>query len=295
VSLSSLKARLGAAAAGWAPAFARAGAATAALRQPRERLRIGLAPGRVVIARDGGMLSARPPRAGSIAVEPHAGLPRWQPAVDALAAALTQPGTAKCRATVILSSHFARYAVLPWNATLKNDEEWRAYAQHRLQAVHGSVIEDWELRVCETAPRGARIACAVDRALLDALEAAVAGNGGRLESVQPYLMSAFNRARLATDASCWFVVEEPGRLTLALIEDGTWRSVRGRRVDSRWRHALADILERESAALGLERPCTDVVIHAEAGPAAGSHDGLRVRDLAAGIADDERALAMVLR
>jgi hypothetical protein len=263
------------------------------LGRPGDRLRIGLAPGRVVIAGYGRRLHAAPRSAESIDVEPSAGAPRWQAAVNALAAALAQPGAAQCRATVILSGHFVRYTVLPGNAALRNDEEWVAYARHRLHSVHGAAIENWDLRVCETAPGGVRIGCAVDRALLDALEAAVAGSGGRLESVQPYLMSVFNRARLAVDASCWFVVEEPGRLTLALIEKGVWRSVRGHRVDARWRHDLAAILERESAALGLERPCVEVAIHAEAEPAEDAHDGLRVRDLAG--CTGERTMAMVLQ
>ncbi len=259
----------------------------------RHRIRVGLAPERIVLAGYSGGLRPALARAEAVAIEPRAGSARWQAAVDALPALLAQPG---CSVTVILSSQLVRYAVLPWNAALKGEDDWLAYARHRLQAVHGGTIEDWDFRVCATAPHGPRLVSATDRALLEALEAAVAATGGRLESVQPYLMAAFNRAApLPGDASFWLVIEEPGRLTLALVQDGSWRSVRSRRVDARWRHELPAILERESAALGLEQPCTEVALHAEALPEDGSAVELRLRDLVAAAGEERRTLAMVLQ
>jgi hypothetical protein len=41
------------------------------------------------------------------------------------------------------------------------------------------------------------------------------------------------------------------------------RIPRGRRVDRDWRHALPEILERESAFLGLAQPITRVIICAQ--------------------------------
>lgn len=287
--------RLRALAERWLPSLAAPSAAAAALRRPGERLRIGIAPERVALAGYCGRLRPQLARAESIAVEPRPGAPRWQAAVDALQAALARPGAPRCRATAILSNQLVRYALLPWNPTLRSQDEWLAYARHRMQAVHGAAIDDWDLRVCETAPSGARIVSAVDRALLDALDAAVAGTGGVVESVQPYLMSVFNRAPLAADRSCWLVIEEPGRLMLALIQDGAWRSIRVRRVDGSWRSELAAILERESAALGLERPCTEVAIHAEAELHEGGADGFRLLDLVEGGSAGARDLATVLR
>ncbi len=261
--------------------------------RPRHRIRVGLAPERIVLAGYSGGMRPSLARAEALCVEPRAGAARWQAAVDALPALLAQPG---CSVTVILSSQLVRYAVLPWNAALKGEDEWLAYARHRLQSVHGAAIEDWDFRVCATAPHGPRLVSATDRALLDALEAAVGAAGGTLESVQPYLMAAFNRAApIPGDTSFWLVIEEPGRLTLALIQDGSWRSVRSRRVDARWRHELPAILERESAALGLEQPCTEVALHAEALPEDGSAVELRLRDLVAAAGEERRTLAMVLQ
>jgi hypothetical protein len=291
VSLSLPNARTLAAA--WLPsAAALAAFAGKATLRPRDRLRIGIAPERIVLSARRGALKPSLVRAESHAVEPRPGTPRWRAAVDALAALLAQPGATVGMTSVVVSNQLVRYALLPWSAALKNEEEWLAYARHRVLAVHGGASEEWELRVCETAPQGARIVCAMDRAFLDALQDTLVGQGGTLGSVQPYLMAVFNRARLDRDTSAWLVVEEPGRLTLALIQDGAWRSVRARRVDGNWRRDLPAILERESAALGLEQPCDVVAIHSETEPDAAPCGTLRLRDLV--LPAEDRALAMVL-
>ena len=262
----------------------------------RHRVRVGLAPDRVVLAEYGGGLKASLTRAEALFVEPRPDAPRWRAAVDSLSSALASSEAGRPALTVILSSQLVRYAVLPWNPGLKGEEDWLAYARHRLQSVHGASTEDWDVRVCATAPHGPRLVSATDRALLEALDAAAAAAGGTLESVQPYLMAAFNHAGpIPGDSTFWLVLEEPGRLTLALIQDGSWRSVRSRRVDARWREELPAILERESAALGLDEPCMEVALHTETLPDDGVAGALRLRDLVARAGEDRRTLAMVLQ
>ncbi|HUF79602.1 MAG TPA: hypothetical protein VMN03_00590 [Burkholderiales bacterium] len=243
----------------------------------RNQLRIGLSPDRLIFAAYRGGLRPgsrhRIAASGIVAVDasgapgPHRRssdqpLWNWQAAVDALPSALAAAAPGKPQATVILSNHFVRYAVLPWNAALNSGDEWLAYARHRMESVHGHAVAEWDLRVSATTRNGARMVCATDRALLEAVGARIAESGAELVSVQPYLMTAFNRMRerLETDA-CWLVLDEPGRLTLALIRDGGWCSIRSRRVNGDWRRNLPDILERESATLALEAPCTEVAIH----------------------------------
>jgi predicted secreted protein len=199
---------------------------------------VGLCPDRLVVRRAG---ATRVVDAG----------PDWRSAVQALPAALGAKPPRRLR--VILSHHFVRYALLPWNAALRSEEAWRAYAGHRLAAIYGAPAGAWALRVAATAPRGARIACATEQALIDALQAALRARGVRLDSVQPHLMSAYNRERRRLrGASRWLVVEEAGRLALALIERGAWRALRSRRVDAQWREALPALLARETALLGLD-------------------------------------------
>jgi hypothetical protein len=183
----------------------------------------------------------------------------WRAALDALPEVLkAHRGN---QASVVLADQFVRYALLPWNASLKSAQQWLALARHRFSALHGAVAAEWDVKVTETAPHGARLACAVDRELIERLATAFVGAGVQLVSVQPFLVAAFNRIRRTVGSgSCWIVVEEPGRLTLALIQRGAWLAIRSRRSDERWRAVLPEILEREGAFLGLDEPCTRVIV-----------------------------------
>jgi hypothetical protein len=186
----------------------------------------------------------------------------WRAAVDALPALLQAQSSRE--ASVVLADEFARYALLPHNDAVKTPQQWLALARHRFSALHGAIAAEWDVKVTATAPLGPRLACAVDRELLERLVHQFVAAGVRLVSVQPFLVAAFNRIRRTVgNGSCWIVVEEPGRLTLALIQRGAWTAIRSRRSDGRWRVALPEILERESAFLGLDRPCTRVIVCAQ--------------------------------
>ena len=183
----------------------------------------------------------------------------WRNALDALPEVLKSHRNSQ--ASVVLADQFVRYALLPWSASVKTSQQWLALARHRFSALHGAIAAEWEVKVTETAPHGARLACATDRALIERLASAFVAAGVNLVSVQPFLVAAFNRIRRTVgNGSCWIVVEEPGRLTLALIQRGTWIAIRSRRSDERWRSTLPEILEREGAFLGLDEPCTRVIV-----------------------------------
>jgi len=163
----------------------------------------------------------------------------------------------------VLADRFVRYALLPWSDTLKTHEQWLNLARHRFSAIHGPMANEWEIKFAGTAPAGPRVACAADRGLIDELGSRSVAHQVRLVSVVPFLVAAFNKVRDMTGGSCWLVVEEPGRLTLALIQRGAWVAIRSRRSDERWRVVLPEILEREGAFLGLDRPCTRVIVCAQ--------------------------------
>jgi hypothetical protein len=213
-----------------------------------KQLRIGLAPDRIHVS-------------GARSVELAGADGSWNVPLAALPAALAGQ---KGEASLVLADQFVRYALLPWNETLKTREQWAALATHRFNTLHGPRATDWQINVAETAPMGARLACAVDRTLINQLAEIFVQANIRLGSVQPFLVHAFNRIRKSVgNGSCWIVVEEPGRLTLALIQRGMWVAIRGRRADKGWRNVLPEILERESAFLGLSQPVTRVIICAQ--------------------------------
>jgi len=232
-----------------------------------KQLRIGLAPDRIYVS-------------GRKAVELPVNDGTWNAAVDALEAVLKGM---KGEASVVLADQFVRYTLLPWNETLKNAEQWNALASHRFTTLHGPKAGEWQINVAETAPMGPRLACAVDRTLIQRLAETFVKVNLRLASVQPFLVAAFNRIRKTVgNGMCWIVVEEPGRLTLALIQRGMWVAIRTRRADKSWRNVLPEMLERESAFLGLSTPVSRVIVCAQGEFNTEKYDAWRTEALAYG-------------
>lgn len=179
--------------------------------------------------------------------------------------------------SIVLADSFVRYMLLPWNAALKNEDQWLALARHRLATVYGAQAAEWEVKLTATAPQGARLACALERSFVEALAQRSVAAQTDLVSVQPFLVAAFNQIReRASAGSCWLVVEEPGRLTLAYLQRGAWIAVRSRRVDERWRVVLPEIIERESACLALNETCTRVIVCAQEAFDTGMHEAFRL-------------------
>lgn len=164
-----------------------------------------------------------------------------------------RPGNAALE--VVLSNYLVRYAVLPWSAALVSDDEWMAYARHTFTVTYGSDAADWRIQLCGSGRRKTRVACAADAALLDTLAGVK-----RVVSIQPHLMAAFNarRGEFGKEPG-WFVLHEPGRLTLGLVAEGEWKLLRSRRAPEDWRESLDDLLHRETAASG-EAACGRIVL-----------------------------------
>ena len=233
----------------------------------RNNVRIGLCPDRLILAGQQRGLRSKQMHRDIIGVDGAAdgAGANWRAAVEAIPRALEAAEGDKPEVTVVLSNHFVRYALLPWNSELKTETEWESLARHRLGSVYGPIVEDWMLQSSRTAPEGPRVVCAADRPMLEALGETISGCGAVLVSVQPYLMTAFNRVRsLISNQSCWLVLEERGRLTLALLRQGGWHAIRSRRADERWQTLLPEILQREEALLGLDEPCTQAFVYSEA-------------------------------
>ena len=228
----------------------------------KDELRVGLCPGRLVIARYRRGLARR---LIECAIVPVGADP-----IQALAAVAD-----KADVTVVLSNHYVRYGVLPWAARLHSNEEWLAYAHHHFSTTYGAASAGWRLGVSAARRGTPRIACAIDADLFERLR-----GSGSVRSVEPYLMAAFNARRRAVSTPAWFVVQEPGRLTLGLAGSNGWSLVRNRRAAPDWPDSLADLLDRESAARSEATPA-DVALCCEDGvPDLPAHIGrYRVTDL----------------
>jgi hypothetical protein len=229
-----------------------------------DSLRLGLSPDRVVFARFGRGLRPKLVERGVVPVEAAAGDDAWRGPLAALPELLKVHAPRAARASLVLSSHFVHHLVLKANESLSSREEWREYAAHRFEKIYGARALGWDIQVASADKAQPRLASAIDRTLIEAAVAAFKDSRARLESIQPHVVSAFNRALpSAPGASFWFALREPGRLLLGFIGDGAWRSVRCRRATERWRDELPQWLERESALLATGEPCRELVVSDE--------------------------------
>lgn len=177
-----------------------------------KRLQVSLAPAEISVGDK------------RIACDPAFGAEPWQGALAALKGADLP---AKCRVTVVLSNHLVRYAVVPWSSALGSPAEEEAYVRHHFAKIHGERAKGWSLRASPGSGNEPRLCSAIDKGLLDELKALFAAKpGARLVSIQPQLMSAFNRWRRDIPAGgAWLILAEPERACVALHGGGAWRAV----------------------------------------------------------------------
>lgn len=228
----------------------------------RDRVCIELAPGRVRLTRS--------PRGWRRTVSERKSVEcadsGWQPALEGLREALAHPNLQPADATVVLSNHFVRYLLIPWNPALAGESEELAFARARFVQVYGEAAQAWVPRISGGAfgPDGAgapRVASAIESALLNGLIALLDGSPLRLRSIQPQFMAVVNRARARLPGNAWLAIVEPGRVLLGLLRGGRWQSLRGRPLNAE-PAALAPLLEQERLLLGLEPAGERIFLHA---------------------------------
>ena len=189
---------------------------------------------------------------------------QWDGALATLESALPALAKRNSHATVILSNHFMRYALIPRSEALSDEKEELSFARHSFREMYGSAADSWELRINhEQTGTAAQVACAVDTRLLTALRESFGRMGIKLQSVQPHLMLAYNSCqRLLNGRSAWLVLVERDNLCLALLRDGEWAWVRTIRTGVRWREGLPFFLERETYLTNTDPTTSDVFIWA---------------------------------
>ncbi len=159
----------------------------------------------------------------------------WRPALAALRICLSEAGWQGANVRAVLSNHWARYAIVPWAADVASDDEQLAHARICLGNIYGSIADQWRIGISDSPPGKARVACAMEAALLDELTSLIAACGSRLTSVQPQLVASYNGwRRQLGETSGWFVNIDEGSLAAArLVADG-WDRVYSARIGSDW-------------------------------------------------------------
>lgn len=217
----------------------------------RERVSITLAPQRVTLLRYSRGIKPACKDHKSIECVPRGDGPAWQGTLEALREALAHPNTGAGDAGVVLSNHFVRYLVLPWNPALAGGREERAFAAARFQQVYGEVARTWTVRLSHGKAGAPSLAAAVEQVFLDAIKATLDNSPLRLRSLQPALMAAFNAAARTVASNCWIAIAEPGRLVLGLQRGGQWKSLRSRPLNGET-VSLAELIDQELLLLGIE-------------------------------------------
>lgn len=234
------------------------------LRSWRERLLIGLAPSELTLVRLGGRWRPRVTAKRIVPCDPAFGQEPWHGAAAALK---EMTGSARGEAldvTMVLSNHFVRYALVPWNDAVAGAAEELALARHCFAKIHGERAKAWTVSLSEEPAGAPRLAGAIDTALLDAIRNCFPASGkARLVSMQPYLMAAVNcwGGAIAPTAP-WLLITEPDRACLVLHGGSRWQAVLSTKGSYGAPEEWATLLDRERHRIVEGEPATTVLVHA---------------------------------
>lgn len=264
----------------------------------RNRLYVGLSPHQVSLLGFGRGLRPQLEIHEQILVTPTANKAPWQAALDALSSYLASSDGEAWDLHLVLSNHFAHFALIPSNKRIASAAERQTLAAIVFEERYGAISRDWEIRVSPGRRGQAILACGLPRLLLDGLKVTCCKNG-RIAALRPILMNSFNRIRHHVDqGTACLAVTEQGRITLVRIRDGRWQSVTSRAVTMGDDTAL-DKLLAEDAALCNQVPGGTLWLDELGGPdtlkpgtawvkqvvsyplpAAISHDNMAIRGMA---------------
>jgi hypothetical protein len=242
----------------------------------RKRLRIALAPGSVgaVLMTCGRKPVVEKKLAWACTPEPSDTHP-WQAAIRALSGGMGEMQAKGADATIVLSNHFVRYALLPWSEQVTRAEERQAMARISFERHFGRAAGGWAVRLSDDAYGKPSLASAVDVTLPEAIVQACDTAGLRPLSMQPYLMSVFNqyRRQLTAPNTC-LVVAEPRKIGILMAGAGGWFAVRTLPLLGDLSQELAPLVRRELLLAGLQD--AQIYLHApdETGVAARIAGGL---------------------
>ncbi len=219
-----------------------------------DRIGIFLSPWHVAMVRlagrHGGRLLEKSSASCATAI---AGEAPWQNALETLESMLADFPTRRAEATLVLSNHLVRYALVDHCDDVTTAQEEAALVRHHFSRVYGSAAEQWELRWSASGcNRDERMASAVAPDVYRALSDLCARSNLRVRSLQPYLMSAFNQLRSRLADSARFALIEHGHLCLARFNKQRWQSIRTARLGRDWLYDLVVQIEREQALSGSD-------------------------------------------
>ena len=227
-----------------------------------DKLQIVLTPERVTIVRQNGGFKPREIVSNTM---PCASLLQgeqvWQPAIRTLQALLKQKNVRNTSATVLLSNHFVRYQLINAQPDVSGHDEEQAFVRFSFTEIYGDEVNRWQLRWGSGLQLSPQVASAIDNTLIEQIETTLKNAAVKLNSLQPYLMSAFNYVRKLVDISPhWFVLVEPGSACTGFMHGGDWQLLHTSRLGSDWASDLPRVLGREFQMVGSVGERTQMIV-----------------------------------
>ena len=204
-------------------------------RWPADLLRIALTPGEAALLRPGGTSASR-----VLATDERASSSLLPLLDDALA----DPAWRSRRVEVVLSQHFVRHVLTPPPGKALSRAEERALVEASLRDIYGDEARQWNVQVLGQPPRHGLVGAAVDADFIRQLDALLARHGFRNVTIRP--LASYAARRLPVRLSGWWVLAEPGWLTLFGSAEGAWLHLAGQPVGDDWTETLSDLLAHEA-------------------------------------------------
>lgn len=227
----------------------------------RDQLKIILSPDKLILTRFAKGLRPQISEEKSISLTAIQN-PSWQSAIEALPELIAPYQDKSADVTVVLSNHFVRYQVLPWNEQIKNRHEELAFARIGFEKTYGDIATQWDIRVSDEGYGQARLATAIDQELSQKIISCLNQTKLRLISIQPYLMVIFSHRRNhIKDKDYLLGIQEAGKLCLISVQNGQWHDVQSVRINVELKgDELAGLIERQCLTIGLS-PANKIYIY----------------------------------
>ncbi|PCJ31866.1 MAG: hypothetical protein COA90_04985 [Gammaproteobacteria bacterium] len=171
----------------------------------------------------------------------------WPRVIKQLSLELKEDRWQASTASVVLSSHFMRYAVVPWMSEISTTDEWQAYLNHHFVMAYGDVVKSWNLHMDEPQYKNTTFASAMPNTLHTALNDTFSKAKLPLTTIQPYFIQAVNQLieDHTTISNGWLIVIENEHLTMSLIEEGEWCMVKSVPLAANIEAQIDMLIERE--------------------------------------------------
>ena len=176
----------------------------------------------------------------------------WRPAVAALDRMLDGESRRGTRIRIALSDLWVRSHLMPAPPTGLDEGEMLLLARTHFARQYPETGQDnWTFRLARQGTR--LLAAGMELELLEALKGIKSIAGARLGRIEPLFAWAYDRYEKAlADAHGWMLLDEPGMLSVALVERGRLMSLHCQRCEADQDEIAVRLLERHSALLAQQ-------------------------------------------